>query len=178
MTVEMKDSLLWVGRVVKTQGIKGEVKISFFGEGRTTFSKGNVVYLQNEKGEIKHFTIRAARPSRQMTILSFQEVKRVEEAEPLVDCSVYVPKESLESLPPGEFYWYQLLGMTVKTESGTFLGTLEEIVPTGSNDVFVVRREGQEVLIPATDEVVVQVDLQEKVMMIRPLKGLLPEDDL
>jgi 16S rRNA processing protein RimM len=89
-----------------------------------------------------------------------------------------VAKESLEALPPGEFYWYQLLGLRVKTESGNFLGTLEEIMPTGSNDVFVVRRDAQEVLIPATDEVVVQVDLQEKVMVIRPLKGLLPKDDL
>ena len=178
MTADMKDSLLWVGRVVKTQGIKWEVKISFFGEGRTTFGKGNVVYLENKKGEMMRLTVLASRPSRQMTILSFQEVKRVEEAGSLVDCSVYVPKESLESLPPGEFYWYQLLGMRVKTESGTFLGTLEEIMPTGSNDVFVVRRDAQEVLIPATDEVVVQVDLQERVMVIRPLKGLLPEDDL
>jgi 16S rRNA processing protein RimM len=178
MTADMKDSLLWVGRVVKTQGIKGDVKISSFGEGRTSFGTGNVVYLENKKGEMKHLTIRASRSSRQMTILSFQGVKRAEEAEALVDCSVYVPKESLESLPPGEFYWYQLLGMRVKTESGTFLGTLEEIMPTGSNDVFVVRKDGQEVLIPATDEVVVQVNLQEKLMVIRPLKGLLPEDDL
>lgn len=178
MTADMKDSLLWVGRVVKTQGIRGEVKVSFSGEGTTTFCKGNVVYLENKKGERKRLTVHASRPCRQMTILSFQEVKRVEEAEALVDCSVYVAKESLGALPPGEFYGYQLLGLRVKTESGTFLGTLEEIMPTGSNDVFVVRRDAQEVLIPATDEVVVQVDLQEKTMVIRPLKGLLPKDDL
>ena len=178
MTADKKDSLLWVGRVVKTQGIKGEVRVSFSGEGMTTFCKGKMVYLENKKGERKRLTVESSRPLRQMTILSFQEVKRVEEAEALVDCSVYVAKESLEALPTGEFYWYQLLGLRVKTESGTFLGTLEEIIPTGSNDVFVVRRDAQEVLIPAIDEVVVQVDLQEKVMMIRPLEGLLPEDDL
>jgi 16S rRNA processing protein RimM len=174
----MKDSLIWVGRVVKTQGIKGEVRVLSSGEGTTTFGKGNVVYLENKKGERKRLTVDSSRPYRQMTILSFQEVKRVEEAEAFVDCSVYVAKESLEALPTGEFYGHQLLGLRVKTERGTFLGTLEEIMPTGSNDVFVVRREGQEVLIPATDEVVVQVDLQEKVMVVRPLEGLLPEDDL
>jgi 16S rRNA processing protein RimM len=178
VTADKKDSLLWVGRVVKTQGIKGEVRVSFSGAGMTTFCKGKMVYLENEKGERKRLTVESSRPLRQMTILSFREVKRVEEAEALIGCSVYVDKESLESLPTGEFYWYQLIGLRVTTESGTFLGTLEEIIPTGSNDVFVVRRDTQEVLIPAIDEVVVQVDLQEKVMMIRPLEGLLPEDDL
>jgi 16S rRNA processing protein RimM len=66
----------------------------------------------------------------------------------------------------------------VKTEGGVFLGILKEIIPTGSNDVFVVRKDGQEVLIPATDEVVVRVDLREKTMVIHPLEGLLSEDDL
>ena len=58
------------------------------------------------------------------------------------------------------------------------MGILEEILPTGSNDVFVVRKDGREVLIPATDEVVVRVDLREKIMVIHPLEGLLSEDDL
>ena len=88
------------------------------------------------------------------------------------------PKESLAALPPDEFYAYQLRGLTVKTEGGVLLGILEEIIPTGTHDVFVVRKEGREVLIPATDEVVVRVDLQEKIMVVRPLEGLLSEDDL
>jgi 16S rRNA processing protein RimM len=174
---DQKDSLVWVGRVVKTQGIKGEVRVSFSGEGMT-FGKGKKIYLEDGKGEKKCLTVESSRLLRQIAIISFQEVKGVEEAEAFVDCPVYVAKESLQALPPGEFYWHQLLGLRVKTESGIFLGTLEEILPTGSNDVFVVRRDEQEVLIPATEEVVIQVDLNARVMMIRPLEGLLPEDDL
>jgi 16S rRNA processing protein RimM len=55
---------------------------------------------------------------------------------------------------------------------------LEEIVPTGSNDVFVVRKDLEECLIPATDEVVVHVDLEGRTMIVRPIEGLLAEDDL
>lgn len=174
----MDDSLIWVGRVVNTQGIKGRVRIFPSEEGATTFSPGKVVYLENRQGVKKCLTVHSSRPHRQFTILSFREVQRVEEAEPLVGCAVYVAKEGLRALPPNEFYWYQLFGLQVKTESGTFLGTLEEIIPTGSNDVFVVRRDGKEILVPATEEVVVKVDLQTKTMVIHPVEGLLPEDDL
>ena len=139
---------------------------------------GKAVCLENRQGMKRSLTVHSSRLQGQFIILSFREIKRVEEAAELVGDSVYVPKESLAALPPDEFYDYQLRGLTVKTEGGVLLGILEEIIPTGANDVFVVRKDGREVLIPATDEVVVRVDLQEKVMVVRPLEGLLSEDDL
>ena len=172
----MEDSFLWVGKVVKTHGIKGQVRI--YGGGPQTFAKGTVVILENMQGVRKTLTIDTSRPQRQLTILSFREVKKVKEAEALVGCSVYVAKENLEPLPADEFYWHQILDMEVRTESGISLGKVEGIFPTRSNDVFVVEKNGGEVLIPATDEIVVKVDLQEKVMIIRPLEGMLPENGL
>jgi 16S rRNA processing protein RimM len=126
----------------------------------------------------RSLTVHSSRFQGKFIILSFREIKRVEEAAELVGDSVYVSKEILAALPPDEFYDYQLRGLTVKTEGGVLLGILEEIIPTGTNDVFVVRKEGREVLIPATDEVVVRVDLREKVLVVHPLEGLLAEDDL
>jgi len=174
----MEDSLVWVGRIVKTKGIKGELRVSSPGGGVAAFSGGKAVYLENRQGVKKPLTVHSSRLQGEFVILSFREIKRVEEAAEWLGCSIYVPKESLEVLPPDEFYDYQLRGLTVKTEGGVFLGILEEIIPTGSNDVFVIRKDGREVLIPATDEVVVRVDLREKIMVIHPLEGLLPEDDL
>ncbi len=107
-----------------------------------------------------------------------QHSASIEEAQKLIGCSVYADKENLTPLPPDEFYWYQLQGLRVEAEDGRFIGILEEVFPTGSNDVFVVRKEGKEILIPATDEVVARVNLQEKIIVIHPLEGLLPEDDL
>ena len=174
----MDDSLLWVGRVVKAQGIKGQIKISSSGGAGNTFSEGKAVYLENREGEKRVFTVESARPHKDMTILSLKGVKRIEEAKEWVGSSVYVEKAGLEPLPSDEFYWYQLCGLRVVTEDGSLLGRLEEIWPTGSNDIFVVRKEGREILIPAIDEVVVRVDLNEGVMVIHPLEGLLPEDDI
>jgi len=172
-----ENSLLWVGRVVKTQGIKGQMRVSSGGGIFLTFSAGNVVYFEQKEGSKRAFTVESSRPHKEMTILALREVKRIEEAEELVGCSVYVDKADLEPLPPGEFYWYQLQGLRVETEDGTRLGILEEILPTGGNDVFVVRKDDQEILLPATEEVVVRVDLKEKIMVVHLLEGLLPEDD-
>ena len=177
MNLPRSNSLLWVGRVVKTQGIKGQVRVSSAGGNYLTFSAGNVVYFEQKEGSKRAFTVESSRPHKEMTILALREVKRIEEAEELVGCSVYVDKVDLKLLPPDEFYWYQLQGLRVETEDGTHLGILEEILPTGGNDVFVVRKDDQEVLLPATEEVVVRVDLKEKIMVVYLLEGLLPEDD-
>jgi 16S rRNA processing protein RimM len=169
------DSLLWVGRVVKTQGIRGQMRISSGDAG--TFSKGKNIYVEDDQGGKRAFTVESSRVHKETIVLSLEGVTRIEEAEKLVGCSVYVGKDDLAPLPSDEFYWYQLRGLAVKTEEGAFLGNVEEIFPTGSNDVLVVKNGGKEILIPATDEAVVRVDLREKVMIIRLLEGLLPEDD-
>ncbi len=178
MTPDLERTLVLVGRVVKTQGIKGQVKILSSGEGAAALPAGSTVYLKNGKGIEKSLTLESSRPHQQMTVLAFREVQRIEEAEELVGCSLYLAPENLPTLPADEFYWYQLQGLEVKTEKGRLLGRLEEIVPTGSNDVFVVRKDHEEFLVPATDEVVVHVDLKSKTMVVRPIEGLLSEDDL
>ncbi|MBP1716474.1 MAG: rimM [Deltaproteobacteria bacterium] len=176
----MEDTLLWVGRIVKTQGIKGQVRLFASVEGAAgDFPKGTIIYLKDPQGTRKRqVTVASSRVQHPFTILSFQEIQRIEDAQDWVGCSAFICKESLAALPPDEFYAYQLFGLQVKTEQGASLGVLEEIIPTGSNDVFVVRKGGQEILLPATDEVVLRVDVAKKEMTVRLLEGLLPEDDI
>jgi 16S rRNA processing protein RimM len=80
-------------------------------------------------------------------------------------------------LPAGRYYEYDLIGMQVKTELGEPLGTLEEVWELPANHVFVVRRQGREILIPATTDVVVSVDLAGRTMTIRPIGGLVEYQD-
>ncbi len=174
----MEDPLLRVGRVVKTQGLKGEVRVSSPGREALAQSRGKVVYLLGQGGEKRALTVESSRPLKGLTVLAFREIKSIEEAQKLIGCDLYLDKASLDSLPPDEFYWFQIQGLRVQTEGGRFLGTLEEVFPTGSNDVFVVRKEGREILIPATEEVIARVNLEDRVLVIHPLEGLLPEDDL
>lgn len=177
MIPAVEDSFIWAGRVVKTQGLKGEVRIALGGGDFKTFSQGQIVWIGKDGEGKKALTVESSRSHKQAVLLTFREVKEIREAEQLVGGLVYINPADLQPLPPDEFYWYQLQGLKVRTEAGEILGTVQEVMPTGSNDVFVVRNEGQEILIPATEEVVIRVDLQEGVMIVHLLEGLLPEDD-
>jgi 16S rRNA processing protein RimM len=79
----------------------------------------------------------------------------------------------LPELAEGEFYWCDLLGLKVVTDLGEFLGTLTDIIATGSNDVYVVKNDSREYLIPALADVVLEVDLDEGKMVVSPPEGLL-----
>ena len=83
-----------------------------------------------------------------------------------------VPEGEVPSAPEDEYFHYQLLGMSVRTEDGEALGALEEILETGSNDVYVVRGPGGEVLVPALATVVLQVDVDGAEMVVRLPEGL------
>lgn len=173
-----EESLLLIGRVVKTQGIKGEIRIYSTSGEKSLISPGVVLYLKNKEGQLQSLTVRSLRYQKGIIILAFQEVRGLSEAEKLVGNKIYINKDILPPLPPDEFYWFQLLDLKVFTEKGTYLGIIKGIMPTGSNDVLVVRQYREEYLIPAIAEVVKQVDLQERTMVIRPMAGLLPKDDL
>ncbi|HSR10832.1 MAG TPA: ribosome maturation factor RimM [Thermodesulfobacteriota bacterium] len=162
---------------MNTQGTKGQVRVASDGDFET-FSVGQTVWVEKPEGQKRALTVESSRGRKQMIVLSFREVKAMNEAGELVGSSVYVDAADLEPLPPDEFYWYQLRGMEVRTEEGLVLGEIEDLLPTGSNDVYVVRKNGREILIPATDEVIVSVDLAKKVMTVHLLEGLSPEDEI
>ncbi len=178
MTPAVTDSYIWAGRVVKTQGLKGEVRIASGGGDFKTFSRGQVIWVEKDGEGKRALTVESSRSHKQSVLLTFREVKDIRDAERLVGALVYINPADLQALPSDEFYWYQLQGLKVKTEAGEILGTVQGVMPTGSNDVLMVQNKGREILIPATEEVVLRVDLQERVMIVHLLEGLLPEDDL
>ena len=82
-------------------------------------------------------------------------------------------KNSLKKAGDEEFFWFELLGLRVYHENGTYLGRLTQIIPTPANDVYVVTKGKKEHLIPATLEVVRKIDLEKGRMIISPLEGML-----
>ena len=95
-----------------------------------------------------------------------------EEAESWRSAEVRVTAEQVEALPPGAYFHWQILGLTVVTDQGVVLGQVTEILTTGANDVYVVRGE-REILLPATDEVVRQVDSAGGQMTVHLLPGII-----
>jgi len=89
--------------------------------------------------------------------------------------TLLVESSRLPELPEGQYYHYQILGLSVVDSRGNALGTIEEVLETGSNDVYVARAGDREILIPATDEVIAEIDLSVRRMTINVLPGLIEE---
>ena len=155
-----------IGKVVKAHGLKGHLKVLPYGETFSTLSAEEKITANLPDGTSLTLTVAEISPHQKTFLLISREIGTVEEAHRLVGAELCVPESRLPPTDPGEFYWYQLIGLEVVNSEGERLGILEEIIETGSNDVYVVRRGKEEILIPAIEEVVREVDLQRRLMTV------------
>uniref|UniRef100_A0A7C5ETU5 Ribosome maturation factor RimM n=1 Tax=Desulfobacca acetoxidans TaxID=60893 RepID=A0A7C5ETU5_9BACT len=165
--------LIPLGRVVGVHGLKGILRVGFSGRPEEldpeTFKALGEILLGGEPFRV----LRAARGRRHI-LLGLAGINTREQAETLVGREVQAEAERFPELPPGEYYWFQVLGLSVvHAVTGKVLGTLEEIWPTGAHDVYVVRQGTREILLPAVEEVVREIDLNQGVIRVQPPPGLL-----
>ena len=118
-------------------------------------------------------TVESARPHRAGIVARLSGVEDRNAAETLAGALLTVPEDSLDALPEGVYYHFQLIGMSVFAEDGEALGEIAEILETPGNDVYVVRKEGaRDLLIPALKEVALEIDVPAARMTVRLLPGL------
>ena len=160
------DPPLPIGKVVKAHGLSGHLKVIPYGETFSTLSAEEKITAKLPNGTSFLLTIAEIRPHQKAFILLSRETDTVEKARRLVGSEICVPESRLPPADSGEFYWYQLIGISVENTGGEKLGIIEEIIETGSNDVYVVRQGTEEILVPAIERVVVEVDLQRRLMIV------------
>lgn len=168
-----------VGRVVAPHGIRGEVKVEPMTDFPERFKKGAKVFLgvAVNAPEVVATEIAAARPHQNRWLVLFANVKDRNAAEALRDQYVLIPEAEMMPLGEHENYAHDLIGLEVVTNDGSVLGQLIEILFTPANDVYIVRGPQGETLIPATREVVLNVDLAAKRMTVALPEGLLAPAD-
>ena len=164
------DSYLAIAKVVAPHGVKGEVRCQILTDFPERFARTKRIFLG---GEHKITQVKRARVDRGRALLKLEGVDSRESAQKLVGMIVFVPDSEAVTLPPGTYFWHDIIGLAVRSTDGAELGPVTEILETGSNDVYVVRGERGEVLIPATQEVVRTIDVQAGVITIKVLEGLL-----
>ena len=160
------DPPLPIGKVTKAHGLKGHLIALAYGETLSTITAEEKVTANLPDGTSVLLTVTEIRPYQRAFLLLSREIASVEEARSLVGAELCVPESRLPATGPDEFYWYQLIGLEVIDIQGQKLGVLEEIIQTGSNDVYVVRRENLETLVPAVEKVVRDVDFQRRLMTV------------
>jgi 16S rRNA processing protein RimM len=165
--------LLLLGRVVKPHGLRGTLSIRSYADSERSFLRAGRVVVETGGKVPREYAVTSARPHRKGVLLDLDGLESIDEAEGLRGAGVYIRRDALEHDRGDEYFWVDLIGLEVHLTDGTHVGTLTRILPTGGSDVYVVESGGRETLIPATREVVEEVDLEGNRMTIAHMEGLL-----
>jgi len=170
---EATTDLVAIGKIVKPFGVRGDVRVLSLSDVPGRFRGLTHVTLVAPSGRTVAARVIRLREERGGFVIGFDVFSTPEEAAAFRGGLVKIPRDQTPPLPDGQYYEFDLVGLTVRDESGEVLGTLEEIVDTGGQHVFAVRREGRELLIPATRSVVASVDVSGRTMTVRGIEELL-----
>ena len=161
------DDWVVVGRVLGPWGIRGDVRVEPHSDSRERFSPGSRVYLNGAETSVV-----SSRPHRGGLVVRLGSVADRTAAETLKNATLTVPQDDVDPLPDGSYYYYEIIGLRVRTDDGEELGEVREVLATGGNDVYVVRGPAGERLVPALSDVVLDVDLDRGVMTVSLPEGL------
>jgi 16S rRNA processing protein RimM len=165
-------NLFAIGEIVKTRGLHGCLKVSCYVEKKDTFTKLKFIYIEQSSGQKNRFGLRKIDLSGKTLFVELEGIPDVKSAQALVGCKVFLPEDMLEELSEGEYYWRDIIGINVYNEDDKYIGQIESVFSTGSNDVYVCRGEEREILLPAIAEVIRKIDINRRVMTVRLLEGL------
>ncbi len=173
----MEKNLFPIGRVLKPHGLKGKMKVEYFGDDLRRFFSYREIFIQNETSGLEPYEILEVVTQPPRLILRLRGIEKIEETEPLLGKEIFVKKEALPELEEGEYYWADLLGMEVETQEGKRIGKVKEIFPTGAHDIYVVEGKRGEIFLPAIEGVIQSIDLKKRVMKVVRMEGLWENED-
>ncbi|KHO62570.1 16S rRNA processing protein RimM [Thermoanaerobacter sp. YS13] len=161
-----------VGKVTSAHGIKGEVKVYPLTNVPERFYDFEHVWIFDDQQRPHKYDIEYVKIISKRVCVKLKGIDTRDDAEKLKGAFLKVNSQNALELEENEYFIKDLVGMKVYTEEGSFLGTLVEVLKTGANDVYVIKTEKREILIPAIKEVVKKVDVDNKVMVVHLLEGL------
>ncbi len=167
-----EDGFIPIGKIVGSHGLKGVLKVLSYAESPSAFEPGDRVFLDHGDGLPVSFVIQWVKPHRQVLRLSLEGVTSLDRAGELMGARILVERNALPELAEGTHYWFDIIGLSVFTSDDRYLGRVESIIPTAGNDVYVVKDDDQETLIPALESVVQAIDVEKKIMRVALPEGL------
>ena len=164
---------LKVGKIVNTHALQGEVRVisnSDFKDER--FKQGSELFIDYNDSYIP-VKVKSHRVNKNFDLLKFADMYHINDVEKYKGCELLVDTANLSKLDDKEFYYYEIIGCKVITTEGILLGEIVDILQTGANDVWIVRKKGKkDVLIPYIEDVVKAVDIENKTVTVELLEGL------
>lgn len=162
-----------VGKIVGTFGNKGDLKIYPLIHPADYLLEMDSVFIEDDSLEKREFKVLGSKKHKNVYIFSFESINDMNVAEGLIDCPIYVPSIELKELQDNEYYYHQLEGLTVYSDAGELIGKVDHITK-GGQDILVVKDEnsGKEIMIPFVDELVPEVNLEQKTITVNLIDGL------
>lgn len=165
------DDFLQVGAITSTHGLNGEVKVFPTTDDPKRYSSLKEVWLDTGREKLG-LKVERVRYFKQFVIVKFRGLDHIEDVEKYVKKNLYVTRDHAVKLRDNEYFIADLIGLSVTNEQGRDLGVLTDVLATGANDVYVVTKEGKELLIPAIRQCILNVDLEAGRMRVHLLEGL------
>lgn len=166
-----------LGEITGAHGLKGELRVRVAGDSPDHLLSVSTVWIgrRPDDPEARRWVVQGGGPGRGDDVrIALEGVTSREQVQPLVGLLITTAPEQLDPLPEGEFYWFELIGCRVETESGEFVGHVREIWETGAHDVLLVENEdGLRRLLPTAEELMTSIDREAKRIVVVDLPGLL-----
>jgi len=167
------EEYLEVGQIVNTNGLKGTLKVKPLTDDITRFEDLETIYVQKGK-DLVEFNIQDVKYSKNMVLLKLEGIDNIEEAEKYKNLYLKINREDAVELEDDSYFIVDIIGCEVFTDVGDFLGKVIDVFPTGSNDVYTVRNsENKDILLPAIEDVVKDIDIENKKIIVHLLEGLI-----
>jgi len=165
--------MIAVGRITKSVGIKGEVRVSMLTDSPERFAKLKAVWCGADETSAVRFSILSMRIEQSAVVLKLKEIDSRSLADEHRGEYLFVETKDVVAPANGSYFIHDIIGMNVVTEAGEEVGSVRDVMELPANDVWVVVAGTKEFLIPAIKEVIRQVDLNRRTVVIRPLEGML-----
>jgi 16S rRNA processing protein RimM len=164
--------LFEIGRVLKPRGLKGQMRCFSHLEADGLRKSLEEVCIRTPDGGANFYRLREITFAGKYFFLSVEGIDSPEAVKSLAGSDILATVDVLVPLAEGEYYWRDIIGLDVVTETGQSLGKVKEIFSTGSNDVYVCHNGQKEILLPAIADVILKIDLVEKQVVVHLLEGL------
>ena len=165
------EGLLLIGRVVRPHGLKGLLRIVSYADSAETFLSAREIFLESASGRAVKHGIVSITPGKRAFLLHLEGVDSLEKAEAYRDGNIYIEKRGLQR-EKDEYFWHEILNLPVFLQTGEPIGFIRQILPGTGHDIYVVQDGDKEILIPAVHEVIREVDLENRKVVVAEIEGL------
>ena len=157
-----------IGEIIAPWGIEGKLKVKVVTDFPQRFTPSSKIYINRQP-----MTINSTEWHKGTAIIQLNAIDSIEYAQRLRGQPIEIHHSQVYSLPEGQYYHFQLIGLEVWTTQGELLGNITEVLTAKSNDNYVVKGNEGEILIPAIEDVIKSIDLNKGCIIIEPIEGLL-----